>query len=415
MKNPSQLITFFALIIGPIAGQTDTSCYNFHVPETADRAASILAFKTETWCYQDLSYPAGSTFIFNGDEETVRPELAMVVDANGILTHGSLLAGEVTVHRVRASEFNPFSIPLKEPQNIWPQEANQIYDPHSADSVLEFLLAARSPVNDLSIHAIPEDHASANIKPWRGYWWPYRGRTLYGSEKSPLAKYDRYVDANTGSNPNAASWEGKHHRFHGVLWEGHCNGWAASSILRKQPDKPKHDPRSGVTFSVSDQKGLLAETDYCAKTAFFGKRYRGRTGDDINDIHPEVFHKTLLYYIGELRKPVVMDYKRKASVDNNVISGYSMSRLKKSDYEYDITAVLTMHKYDRSRSEELGIARTYTRTYKYSLMTDTTGKIVKGSWNSENPDFLWVPLGISDCSTNNPQLKHEIVQQILDL
>lgn len=415
MKNPLQKVLFTICVTLTIESHAGVLCYRFDVSQTADRAASIMQIQTETWCYRELSYPAGATFIFNGDEEIVRPELSMVIDVNGILTHASLQAGEVTVHRVRAAELNPFSIPLLEPQNIWPQEVNQSYNPHSADKVLEFLLASKPLVKDLSIHAIPEDSASANTKPWRGYWWPYIGQPLSGSPQSPLAKYDKYVEAHTGSNPGAAGWESRHHRFHGVLWEGHCNGWAASSILRKPPITPKYDPQSGITFSVSDQKGLLAETDYCAKTAFFGRRYRGRTGDDINDIYPDVFHKTILYYIGELRKPIVMDHKRKASVDNNVVSGYSIRRMKKNDREYDITTVLTMHKYDRSRSEEPGVARTYTRTYKYSLTADASGKIIGGSWSTENPDFLWVPLAICDCSTNNPQMKHEVVQQILDL
>ena len=108
----------------------------------------------------------------------------------------------------------------------------------------------------------------------------------------------------TETCPGAAAWESTNHRYQGTWWEGHCNGWAASSVLRVQPVASKRDPCSGLVFSVSEQKGLLAERDLC---------------------------------------------------------------------------------------------------------------IVGGSWFSDNPDFLWVPLSPGTCDENNPRVQETWLQAVLNL
>src|SRR5690606_15105934 len=246
----------------------------------------------------------------------------------------------------------------------------------------------------------------------RGYWWPYKGAPLYGSANSPLSKYDRYVQAHTGSNPNSVSWERTNHRYKGVSWEGHCNGWAASAVLRAEPRVSRRDPVSGITFSVGDQKGLLAETDYCAKVAFFGTRYPKGSRQDI---FPDRFHKTLGYYISNLGKPVNLDYNSAGPVDNHVITGYSMNIQSTGTNVYTVTAKLTVHKYDSSSSAAPGMAPTYIRNYKYQLHTDSAGNILRGTWLTNNPDFLWVPLSPTECSSNNPRINSQMVLNILNL
>src|SRR5262249_43999970 len=149
--------------------------------------------------------------------------------------------------------------------------------------------------------------------PWRGYWWPFKGQSLAG----PLSRYDQFVAARTGSNPGSRAWEASHHYSTGIWWQGHCNGWAASALLRAHPSTAKRDRVSGVVFSVSDQKGILAEKDFCAAVAFFGHRENGLPTDDPYDIHPALFHQTLTYYIGQLHKPVAMDYHADPVIDNH--------------------------------------------------------------------------------------------------
>jgi hypothetical protein len=82
---------------------------------------------------------------------------------------------------------------------------------------------------------------------------------------------------------------------------------------------------------------------------------------------------------------------------------------------YKVTAKLNVHRYDSSRIEQPGIAPEYTRTYRYTLITDDSGTPTGGSWISTNPDFLWVPLAPTTCSQNNPHMDEGYTAEILDL
>lgn len=396
-----------------VFADTAPACYGFTVAEGPEADAAVVESK-EIWCYQQLSHPQGTLFVFNADSDNIKPELAFTVDADGVMTHASLVQGRRTVHKVLVKDFNPFSIPVNEPKGltaIAPQFLNSKML-GSANEALRVLSTSRSMLTTLSLEpgTIDED---AEVKPWRGYWWAYNGRRLSNGPNSPMAKYDRYVKARTGANPGSQSWENSRHRYHGINWEGHCNGWAASSVIRSEPVASKFDEQSGVTFSVSDQKGLLAETDYCVKIAFFGARYRGSNSNP-RDINPALFHKTLRYYIGNLKKPVATDYKQLAEVDNHVISGYTMTIKKTGTNTYSVKTKIRIHKYDKGTSSEPGMAPLYTRTYSYRLREAADGSLT-GSWTSTNPDFLWVPLASEDCNNNNPRIAHDRIQEILDL
>lgn len=390
------------------------TCYHFTVVDGPEADAAVVEHK-EVWCYQQLSYPQGSLFVFNADTPKINPELSFTIDANGVMTHTSLKQGKRSVHKVLVKEFNPFSIPFSEPRNMQPLVPQYVTTEMNAaaNDVLRILSTQPATLSTLQIEPgeIIED---ADIKPWRGYWWAYNGRGLSNGSKSPMAKYDRFVKARTGESPRSQAWENSRHRYHGINWEGHCNGWAASSIIRPEPKTSKIDAQSGEVFTVSDQKGLLAETDYCVKIAFFGSRYRGPNSNAF-DINAATFHKTLRYYIGNLRKPVITDYKQLEDVDNHVISGYTMNIKKTGAKTYSVVTKIRIHKYDKARSSEPGEAPMYTRTYKYRLRVDDEGNIISGGWRSGNPDFLWVPLASEDCDNNNPRINHDYIQQILDL
>ena len=397
-------------------GETNSSsatskaaCYRLQLPGNPDATSVIARPRSETWCYQKLTRPMGATYIYNADGDKVRAELAMVIEADGIMTHGSLLAGQLTVHKVRAKEFNPFPVPLAEPMHLSniPAAAIDSLD-ESARDVLEYLISQPSTIETFTLDDqafVP--NASSRVLPWRGYWFPYKSQQM----SAVLRKYDQFVRSRTGSSPGASAWEASHHRYTGTWWEGHCNGWAASSVLRAQPRATRHDPTSGVSFSVSDQKGLLAETDFCSNYSFFGDRYEGG-GDNRRDIEPALFHKTLTYYVGKLGKPVAMDYRSDTAVDNHIVSGYSMNMQKTGANTYSVTAKLRVHKYDSSRIDTPGVAPVYTRTYKYTLRTDAGGNPISGRWISENPDFLWVPLSPASCASNNPRLDRRHVSEL---
>lgn len=390
-------------------------CYSFSVAGGPE-ASSVLVEHKEIWCYQELNSPQNTLFVFNADSAPIKVETSFTVDGEGVMTHASLLQGKRTIHRVVAKEFNPFSIPYNKPkgmQTLAPQflDAKMLA---SANQALRVLTTTRAQTFLAAMAIEPGTiDESAEILPWRGYWWAYNGRPLSNGSNSPMAKYDKFVQARTGSNPGAQAWENSRHRYHGINWEGHCNGWAASSVIRPEPKVSKTDSLSGITFTVADQKGLLAETDYCVKLAFFGNRYRG-SGSNPYDINAATFHKTLRYYIGTLKKPVATDYKQYLEVDNHIISGYNMKIKKTGVDTYSVVTKLRMHKYDKARSNVPGDAPMYTRTYSYRLKEGANGEL-SGAWTSGNPDFLWVPLAIEDCANNNPRIDHERIQQMLDL
>lgn len=413
------IVIIAAFITLPAFAHRPIACYNFTVADSPLAAAMVVENK-EVWCYQQLDDLQGTLFVFNADGTKVNPELSFTVDSEGIMTHTSLKQGLRTIHKVFADNFNPFSIPYKEPKGI-PSTSSQFLDKkmlNSAEDVLRLLSSTNSTAVVVeNLHTLAQEMGEfsedADIKPWRGYWWAYNGRRLSNGSDSPMAKYDLFVKARDGQNPGAQSWENAKHRYHGINWEGHCNGWAASSVLRAEPNVSKFDEQSGVTFSVIDQKGLLAETDYCAKTAFFGTRYNG-PNSNARDISAVSFHKTLRYYIGSLKKPVAVDYQQLEPVDNHVISGYTMKIKKIGTNSYSVSTKVRMHKYDKAPSQTPGEAPMYTRTYTYRLYEADDGSLT-GSWTSTNPDFLWVPLASEDCNSNNPRISHDRIQQILDL
>jgi hypothetical protein len=381
-----------------------TSCYTFE-QETPSRDPRD-AVRQERWCYQPAA--EGALYIFNADGEEVRPELALLKNADGTVTHGSLLAGEISFHRVRGEEFNPFPVPLSIPHRKPGTEPLSARVVSSADNVLARLKESRPGLTELTVREGIQ--AAQARQPWRGFWWPYKKFPMAG----PLSKYDRFVTARTGANPGAYGWERAHHVYKGVWWEGHCNGWAASSILRGEPSAPVTDAQTGLVFTVSDQKGILAEHDYCARATIYGKRYRGK-GDDIWDMDAALFHNTLLYYIGGLGKPIAIDYHRDAPVDNHVVSGYGMQIVRTSPTSLSVTATLRVHKYDTKLNDVPGVAPAYTRIYKYVLRQDGNGRITSGRWLSRNPDFLWAPLGTAPCRRGGHELKEEHVQGILKM
>ena len=82
---------------------------------------------------------------------------------------------------------------------------------------------------------------------------------------------------------------------------------------------------------------------------------------------------------------------------------------------FTVTARLTIHKYDGKRTDVPGVAPMYGKTYRYTLRVDSSGNPIGGTWLSSNPDFLWVPLALASCASNNPKVNASTVQAVLDL
>lgn len=148
---------------------------------------------------------------------------------------------------------------------------------------------------------------------WSGYWWPMFTsaerddyRNLY-DEDGPLQKYDQYCVAIGLPDPRSREFEAWRHfadrrteqaTGHKAFWWGHCNGWAAASVLEPEPQKPQSV--RGLDFAIGDIKGLLTVV---------------HNGDPVDlirtlgDREAHLFHATILQSIGKDRRGLIFDTK----------------------------------------------------------------------------------------------------------
>ncbi|MGZ3649757.1 MAG: hypothetical protein ACXVCI_07855 [Bdellovibrionota bacterium] len=358
--------------------------------------------RSERWCYRQVSGPAGGSYIYNADQEKVRPEMALLRTSQGMINQGSLGAGVVRYLSVPYRKFNPFSVPLEEPRGRHPVPTplSAAFN-ESADTVLALLQTAKPEESAITTEG--RFSASASYRPWRGFWWPYKGLPMV----RPLSKLDSYARSRDGGS-SAAAWESSHHASHGIWWEGHCNGWAAAAILRPEPRSIRVDDASGESFRVSDLKGLVSEADYCAPSAFFGYR-----NNDSSGVSPSDFHQALLHYIGQLHKPIAFNVDNNGPVDNRVISSYEMSMDRSGD-GYVVTTTIHFHYYDSSLSDAVGTAPMTSKTYRYTLVSGNDNEIAAGgTWLSDHPGFVWVPLSTGGrCREGNPKVNSSYVDAL---
>lgn len=399
------------------ADSNETICYELdatHHPFATEDEEEHEGVNTSTkvkWCYQKVSDPDPGTLIYQPDENGhFIPEMAILKKLDGTLVHASRKAGELSFHRMYANGFNPIGAPLSPPKNA--VRVLETMTPSASDS-LQNGIRLFQEYGDIVVRAdkintgtfsayVPEE-----LTPWRGYWFPYSSRRMHHGEDSVLAKYDQFISRRTAAtNPGAQKWEKRMHS-RGFGWSGHCNGWAAASVLSREPKAPITDPFSGVTFGISDLKGLLIERHYCPKIVFYGSRNYGKPTDDPNDIYASTFHNVLTYFIGELKKPVLIDLMATRPVQNNAISGYTMKIKKTGANTYYVDAKVKVHLYDNQHTEETGEARSVIKNYRYTLRTSSAGYVTSGTWHSANPDFLWVPLAPGNCD-----FKNHVVEQL---
>ncbi len=429
MRASTIITSLFAFSLAPLALATNSpECFRFKTLNTPE--ASFLkkldGRYLQDWCYQKRSV-GGQNFvlIFNFDSEKLKHELTSLVRLNQkgepeFMSAGFLSQGKVSIERLPDLDLNPYPAPLtllgamqsgKRITNKLSQvdgELDEIFNEH-------YFQASES-----SLQEIQEGEYAASVpeknKPFNGFWWSHAGVPLASGQNSPLGIIDAYQQARGMSKSRAVAWEQANHSDTVVPWGGHCNGWAASSVLFPEPTKTLYDPLTHIVITPYAQKGMLAEASYCVNTAFYGNRYWGNHGDDLYDIHPDLFHKTLSYYIQNLGKTVALDYARDAEIDNHVISGYHFSISKLGDRQFHVNATLTVHGYDIIQEDSIGQAVPYTRHYSYVLNTDGQGKIIGGKWDatSDNPDFLWVALSSNPhCGGNNPNVDSDTVSKII--
>ncbi|MEO0337406.1 MAG: hypothetical protein AAF202_13505, partial [Pseudomonadota bacterium] len=266
-----------------------------------------------------------------------------------------------------------------------------------------------------NLYYVEEGTVSSQLEeskqPWIGSHWQFG--TLTRNRTAPLKLYDRFIEAVTGNRGQAADWEDRVRPAEEN--GGHCNGWSAAAVLYPEPTEPRQVPEINARMSVKKLKGLLTASSFCVHWAFYGKRfYLSSPEEEKSDIDPGLFHRVLLYYIKQIKKPVAMDYFPGYWVDNHVISGFDLD-IKKSEkegYDFYVVAKLNAHYYHER--DEVGIAPTKSYTYKYHLKVTPEGLAQTGEWDgNDHPDFLWVPLATRDCGRQNPHLKKAHIETMV--
>jgi hypothetical protein len=143
----------------------------------------------------------------------------------------------------------------------------------------------------------------ANRQPWSGWWWPSLGSAggphLFDAG-GPLARYDAYVRSLGQPDPHTREWELDHFQFSDpeLDWAGKCNGGAVAALVEPEPTAPK--TVNGITFTVADQKGLLADYHFADPAAFL-------TGGKDGGVKAADFQRTLVDSLASKHRSLVIN------------------------------------------------------------------------------------------------------------
>lgn len=347
-------------------------------------------------------------------------------DVNGGTARSRLVDGSVIVPEEGATDAEPgpeldhaAEFGTRRGGRWWPAEHFSDRLPWSMEEETTDEPATRSA---FSLFDAPPGEDSTTIKPWSGYWWPMlegSGYNLY-AENGPLHKYDQYVLNLTGTNPSptAREWEYDNNRTTNPdnTWWGHCDGWAAASILDPEPIVPVN--LLGIHFTVGDRKGILTTWRTEGRYAtVWGNIYR-RDTDDINDIYPYEFVTVLIQHIVNRDLPVLADLFTGGEIWNYPVYGYRLTELSQNG---DGTADFNVRIYYASD----GVDRDYVGTKRLSrgldfrCQVDEEGNFTDGpsEWLGtsldKHPDFLWFPAPTPlENSARNAGLEKEHVYAI---
>jgi hypothetical protein len=254
------------------------------------------------------------------------------------------------------------------------------------------------------------------VNPWSGYWWPLsEGELIFGynSDVPPLQKYDQVA---YGYYPGPATYESYNNELNyssgAGSWFGLCNGWSAAAIMTNEPTSP--NTVQGVTFNVGDCKGLLSEAWYntSGDGLWWGSRYDGNAGDDLQDLYPDELWGILFDYVGQ-GTPIVFDLSADEQVWNYPIYDYDISCTDVGGGWYDCSMYIEGAD-DGVHPDFVGIQK-ITRNYTFMVQA-SDGYIINGTgyWTGgskqNHPDFAWYPG--SQPALRNSSLNYSTIQSI---
>ncbi|MBN2433382.1 MAG: hypothetical protein JXQ27_18060 [Acidobacteria bacterium] len=236
------------------------------------------------------------------------------------------------------------------------------------------------------------ESAQVSVQPWNGFWWPLvdggmaTGAARRRSEPEPVyysdwerffGPYDKYHFAFADTpRGDLWQWEMRHHYDPDALsWWGHCNGWAAAAVAEVEPTAPGE--LNGIYFRVGDKKALLTELHQ-------GDGSRILFHSDEDGAH--IFHQTLVQYIRDMDKALVVEIDQSEEVWNFPVFGYEMTWTDDGDTRH-VATVLRLG-IDSVAPDSTGTSF-MTAEFQYDLEL-SGGDIVGGSWSgASHPQLLW--------------------------
>lgn len=261
----------------------------------------------------------------------------------------------------------------------------------------------------LSVNARAYDillSGETDVRPWSGYWWPtVSGELVNGyyhssPHPSPLEKYDLYT---TGHFPGpAVSWglDPKNRVFDrdALNWNGFCHAWA-SAALYEQIDFVSSTIDT-IFFSVADKKGLITLSHDNDLRTFFQCSL------------PEIFHQTLLEYIGEQGIGLAGDLDSSEEFWSYPIYRYEMEVTKSQ--AFDSIKCTIFHAEDQIAWPGSSAFVSGQKMYYYKLYKDETGAYTSGEWMNDSvydhPGRLWIPVSPA---TDAP-LDYDVIRSIAE-
>jgi hypothetical protein len=233
---------------------------------------------------------------------------------------------------------------------------------------------------------------------WSGYWWPMlsiRGWHLYDQTGpfTPLVKYGQ-----ASGNLGPLEWERKYKMTADPAhtWWGHCNGWAAATIL--EPDEPRQSVRVGQTlFNNGEVKGLVSAIHQGDPVDFFRGKPHWSGGDSATDLRALDFHRAVLYYLRDRKEGLIFNISAKPEVWNYPAYFFRMTGYTDSTDPRRTLVTTTLFFADNDVNPNYIGTIEFSRTYTYWVQGDPRdgNSSIAADWMRDSirnhPQFLWHP------------------------
>jgi hypothetical protein len=233
---------------------------------------------------------------------------------------------------------------------------------------------------------------------WSGYWWPMlttRGWHLYDQTGpfTPLVKYGQAT-----GNYGPLNWERTYKLTTNPAnnWWGHCNGWAAATVL--EPAEPKQSVQVRSTqFNTGEVKGLLTAIHQGDPVDLFRGRPHWSGGNYSTDLRALDFHRAVLYYMRDRKEGIIFNLSTKPEVWNYPAYYFRMSGVTDfSDSRRTFITVMMLFADDDVHPSYIG-TKAFSRTFTYWVMGDprdvysSTAADWTGDSVTNHPQFVWHP------------------------